>query len=163
MSPTDRPRGPQASLLDRLCAEQTENLSPPDAAQSLAACREALRRDLENLLNTRRPHPVAPSSHAELQHSLLGYGLPDFGSVRLGNHEERERFRQAVQDLIERCESRLRDVRVLIDPVGEEHERTLYLKISALLLAEPEPLRLRFDSRLRGPDQDINLREPAHG
>lgn len=163
-----RPRHQQAvlpSLLDRLIDDEPDQRleAVRPAGAELRALKDGLRRDLENLLNTRRYRQQSLTPYPELQRSVVSYGLPDFSTVLLGSAEHREHFRQTVQATIERFETRLRGVGVEIAQVGEEHERTLYLKITALLMIEPDPVPLLFDSRIRALDRVVTLRELRHG
>lgn len=153
------------SLLDRLIDHDPERLLEPvrPAAALLEDIKANLRRDLENLLNTRRFRPAPPPGMSELERSLVSYGLPDFSTVVLGAAEHRERFRATIQAAIERFEPRLARVEVELAPLGEEYERTLYLKITGLLMVEPDPVPLLFDSRVRTVDRAVKLRELRHG
>ena len=45
---------------------------------------DAVRRDLEDLLNTRQSHQGMPEEFVELQRSIATYGLPDFSSIDAG-------------------------------------------------------------------------------
>ena len=54
---------------------------------------QAVRRDLENLLNTRRRCGLIPAGLEELDVSLVTYGLPDFSQFNLQQPEERDRLR----------------------------------------------------------------------
>ena len=47
--------------------------------------------------------------------------------------------------------------------VGEEKERTLYLKINALLIVEPDPVPVLYDSRISALDRAVTLRELQNG
>ena len=153
------------SVLDRLIDED------PDAAQESARpvavllqdIKANIRRDLEWLLNTRLYRQQRIELYPELKTSLVAYGLPDFSTVLLGSTEHREQFRLAIQATIERFEPRLRRVQVEISPSGEEHDRTLYLKIMALLMVEPDPVPLLFDSRIRAMERAMELRELHNG
>lgn len=153
------------SLLDRLLddAPDAREDSQQPAVTLLADVKANIRRDLENLLNTRlyRQHSLQP--YPELQISLANYGLPDFSTVLLGSAEHREHFRLTLQAAISRFEPRLRQVHVEIAQSGEDYDRTLYLKITALLMIEPDPVPLLFDSRIRTLDRIVKLRELRHG
>lgn len=153
------------SLLDRLIDEEPEvGLEPiKPAAALLQDIKANIRRDLECLLNTRLYRPLDLARYPELQSSVVNYGLPDFSTVLLGSAEHREGFRQAIRATIERFEPRLRRVQVEISPSGEEHDRTLYLKITGLLMVEPDPVPLLFDSRIRALERAMQLRELRHG
>jgi len=153
------------SLLDRLIDDdpaQTSEAAQP-AAVLLHELKAGVRRDLENLLNTRLYRQDAVAPYPELQTSVANYGLPDFSTVLLGSAEHREHFRRTIETTIERFETRLQRVRVSLAPPNDEHERTIHLKITALLMIEPDPVPLLFDSRIRALDRVVRLRELRHG
>lgn len=154
------------SLLDRLMDEDPaarfEPVKPVGAL--LRDIKANLRRDLEWLLNTRRSQPEQVlDRYPELRHSLMAYGLPDFSGVPLGSAEHRETFRATVQSTIKRLEPRLSQVLVEMHPIGAPEERTLYLRITAMLLVEPDPVPLLLDSRIQAQDRTVRLRELRHG
>src|SRR3954470_18006227 len=75
---SDQPLVP--SVLDRLLDDAPETTTEParSRAQLLRDLKQSVRRDLEDLLNTRRRHLDLPPGLAELDHSPLAYGIPDF-------------------------------------------------------------------------------------
>src|SRR5690625_4746335 len=94
------------SLLDRLLDDAPEDRheSPKATTQLLADFKGGVRRDLENLLNTRLYRQQAIESYGELTRSVVNYGLPDFSTVLMGSAEHREEFRRIIQDTITRFE-----------------------------------------------------------
>lgn len=153
------------SLLDRLIDEEPEQRL--EAVKSgpavLHDIKTNIRRDLENLLNTRLFRQQSIAAYPELERSVVNYGVPDFSTVLLGSTENVDAFRRTIRGAIERFEPRLRRVEVEMAAVGEEYDRTLYLKITALLMVEPDPIPLLFDSRIRTLDRLVRLRELRHG
>ena len=144
----DRTPGPAdrltPSLLDRLF--DTDALGSAAALkpyQSIGELRTAVRRDLENLLNTRWRCTRQTEFGSGLASSLINYGLPDFcGGNAQAAQDPDVVFEQIVQ-AIERFEPRLRNVRVV--PLEDEPsvDRTLRFQIEAVLHVEPwhEPVR----------------------
>ena len=153
------------SLLDRLVDEEPEREleSVRSPAARLQALRAGVRRDLENLLNTRIVRSVPLDTYPELATSVVHYGLPDFSAVVLGAPEEREAFRARVQRTIARYEPRFRQTRVETVPTGDEADRTLHLKITATLLVEPDPVPLRYESQMHATDRLVRLKEVRDG
>lgn len=153
------------SVLDRLLehAEPPRARGPVQRASITDEIKECVRRDLENLLNTRLLGNIHPERYTQLAKSVLGYGLPDFSTVIMGAPEHQEAYRQTIESTIARFETRLREVRVQVDETGRGDERTLYLRISALLLVEPNPVPLMFDSRLHALTREVRLQEIDHG
>jgi len=160
---TDQPALP--SLLDRLIDEDPD--SHISASKSygvlLSDIKNSIRRDLECLLNTRLYRKSVPEKFSELDVSLVNYGLPDFSVIQLGSDDGKEEFRVKVQNIIEKYEPRFKQVYVELEQTGEDYERTLYMKISAILMIDPDPIPLIFDSRVKTIDKAVRLREVNHG
>jgi len=156
---------PLPSLLDRLLDDAPEHGIErfQNGSELLRDLRAGVRRDLENLLNTRLHPKPAVSLYPELRKSVLGYGLPDFSSLQLGVEAHRQSLADMIRATIECFESRLQRVRVELQDVSNPRGRTLFLSITAVLLMEPEPIPLLFDSRIHALDRSIRLREAHHG
>lgn len=142
----DQPLVP--SVLDRLLDDQPEVTSEPprNRAQLLRDLKLSVRRDLENLLNSRRRNGTLPPTLAELRTSLLAYGIPDFSGTGPATDDERAAFCKKVEDIIRASEPRL--VRVAVELAGDPEavDRTLRFRIDALLRADPAPEPVVFDS-----------------
>lgn len=148
------------SLLDRLIDDepdsQDENIKSYGVV--LSEIKDNIRRDLECLLNTRLYRDHLPADLPELDVSIVNYGLPDFSMVQLTSDEGKTGFKEEVQKIIEKFEPRFKSVDIELDQVGEDFERSLYLKISAVLMIDPDPIPLLFDSRVKVLDKAVNLR-----
>ena len=160
---TDQPVLP--SLLDRLIDDDPDNHKVTAKAYGavLADIKSSIRRDLECLLNTRLYRGQLPEKLSELDVSIVNYGLPDFSVIQLESDDGKEEFRSQVKSIIEKFEPRFSHVMVDLEQIGEEYERTLYMKISAVLMIEPDPVPLLFDSRVKTMDKAVHLREINHG
>src|SRR6201986_1688663 len=92
------------SLLDRLLDWEPEQTSdrPMSAAQSVAALRRGVQRDLEALLNARRRWRSWPAHRQQLAFSSIGYGIPDFASGVLNDPSQRARLCQEIEATIRR-------------------------------------------------------------
>jgi type VI secretion system protein ImpF len=138
------------SLLDRLLDDepdvQHESLSAH--FQTLRQLKYAVTRDLEALLNTRQETlEELPDEFAELRHSLLVYGLPDFTALSLIDRRDRNRICRALERTITMFEPRLERVRVTLETT-HEHDQVLHFRIDALLCLEPAPEPVTFDAML---------------
>jgi type VI secretion system protein ImpF len=145
----------QAPLLDRLidlAPDQTRD-PPSSAGDSLIALRNAVRRDLEALLNARRCWRSWPDSLKELAVSPIGFGVPDFSSGAFSDARQREELRLEIEDTIRRFEPRFLTVTVALAQAVTPLESTLRLRIDALLHAEPAPEPMTFDT-LVDPSND---------
>jgi type VI secretion system protein ImpF len=136
------------SVLDRLLDDEPEvnRESTKSRHQVLRELKQSVRRDLENLLNTRRRCLPLPAGLTELQQSLASYGLPDFTGTAITNPEGREEFRQTVETVIRTCEPRFKTIKVQLLESADPLDRTLRFRIDALLYAHPAPELVTFDS-----------------
>ncbi|MBX6369880.1 MAG: type VI secretion system baseplate subunit TssE [Rhodospirillales bacterium] len=138
------------SLLDRLIDEHPEaSRDPPKSrGQHLRELRDSVRRDLENLLNTRQRCRGWPEGCDELSLSTVNYGIPDLTGADLASAERREEFRATIEEVIRRFEPRFVRVHVSMLDNTEPTDRTLRFRIEALIYADPAPEPLVFDSYL---------------
>jgi type VI secretion system protein ImpF len=139
------------SVLDRLVDDQPGVGWEPatDRFQDLAGLKRAVARDLEALLNSRQETlEELPPEFAEVSHSVLTYGLPDFTSMSLRSDRDRNHMRRAVEQAIGLFEPRLTRVRVTVE-APREHDQALRFRIDALLRIEPAPEPVTFDARLQ--------------
>jgi type VI secretion system protein ImpF len=143
------------SVLDRLLdAEPTSQVeAPPYPPAVLREIRQAVRRDLENLLNTRRLYQAPPRDDDPLAQSSLGYGIPDF----TGTSVDSRVMLAAIEDAIRRFEPRLRNVRVVVDEQGESKDRTLRFRIEATLWIEPLREPVAFRSRWESTTSSVQV------
>jgi type VI secretion system protein ImpF len=139
------------SLLDRLIDNdpQVSHEASRNRSQLLRDLKQAVRRDLENLLNTRIRCVPFRSEFKELRMSLVNYGIPDLTGLSLGGPKEREEFRRTIQSVIRQFEPRLKNLEVRIIAQPDTIERTIRFHIEAILEAEPAPEPIAFDSTVR--------------
>ena len=154
----DQPLVP--SVLDRLiAAEPTSTRESPKArGQVLRELKQNIRRDLENLLNTRRRCKSWPENLSELEMSLVNYGVPDLAGAALGMAEGREEFRQVFETVVRLFEPRF--ARVSVEMLGNSDplDRALRFRIDALLHAEPAPEPIVFDSALQPATGNVEVK-----
>jgi type VI secretion system protein ImpF len=146
------------SVLDRLLDDSPNSAAsrPRNRSQQLGDLRNAVRRDLEALLNTHQCCRSPPAAMTELPRSLLEYGVPDFLTVNAAAGTAREQYRAAVEDTIRRFEPRFKMVKVTL--VAENPaDRSLRFHIDALMYAEPAPERVSFDSLLDPSSQSFSV------
>ena len=137
------------SVLDRLVDDEPQVSSEPPMSRpkSLRQLKDAVRRDLEWLLNTRQLVDKIPEGLKEVRQSLAAYGLPDFTATGVKSPRDQERVRRVIQVAIELFEPRLKDVSVTVHP-GRDFERSLHFRIDASLQVEPAPEPVVFDTAL---------------
>ena len=139
------------SVLERLIDREPDSKveASPNRAQSVRQLKASLRRDLEWLLNTRRnPEPV-PEGADELERSLYSYGLPDITSLSYDNSRDRSRLARMIESTLRTFEPRVDRVKVTaIDP-GGTNAHVLRFQIEGLLLMDPAPEHISFDTVLQ--------------
>lgn len=147
------------SLLDRLIDEAPETKVErfTDGYQNLAEMRTAIRRDLENLLNTRTRFIEWPNAAEFLQRSVIGYGIPDISGRALGSAVQRTAFLKSVEDLIRRFEPRFKSVRVRAQTPKNALDRTLHFSIEAEVYAEPAPEPMNFDTQVEPVTRSLKV------
>ena len=96
----DQPLTP--SVLDRLLDDEPQNPHevPKARHQVIREMKQSVRRDLENLLNTRWRCLNYPANLDEMELSLVNYGIPDFTGVNMASPSERERLRQIIERIV---------------------------------------------------------------
>lgn len=145
-----RPEHPLvSSILDRLLDDEPDVPREvlPSRAQQLRALKQAVRRDLQNLLNTRVRCLDLPPGLEEIKKSLVTYGIPDFTGAPLGSAPEREALGRGLQAILRRYEPRFKNVQVRLLDSTEPLDRTLRFQIDALLHVEPAPEPVVFSVR----------------
>jgi len=108
VSRVDSHRGLEPSILDRLIPQDPAGLVRANGA-SVEQLVEAVRRDLEDLLNTRQTQRDLPSCYEELTRSVFTFGIPDVSLLSAMAQESRGEMARIIGELIERFEPRLRD------------------------------------------------------
>jgi type VI secretion system protein ImpF len=147
------------SVLDRLLDDDPGvNREPAkNRNQILRELKQSVRRDLENLLNTRTRCGTWPSHLKELKRSLVNYGIPDFTEAGLGDVQDRDAICLVLQTAIRQGEPRFKSVKVQILGNAEPLDRTLRFRIDALLIADPAPEPIVFDSTLKPATGDFEV------
>lgn len=138
------------SVLDRLIDYEPEVSREPVASRSksLRQLKDAVKRDIEQLLNTRHSGDWLPQDLKELNNSMAAYGLPDFTSVSIKSPSEQSRLQSALETAITTFEPRLEDVIITILPL-DDLQRSLHFRIEARLRIEPAPEPVTFDAMLQ--------------
>jgi len=152
-------------LLDRLLdADPAAPVDPPVTVQyAVESLRQAVRRDLETLLNARRRRVPLPAGLAALPTSPLGYGIPDPTAGSFTEDDRREALAAEVEAAIRRFEPRLMNIRVSLAKASRERadllDRTLRLRVEAVLRSDPVPEQITFETHLRPVTLDVAVRE----
>jgi type VI secretion system protein ImpF len=147
--------GPDAavtlSVLDRLIDADPRSSSEAalTRAQSIRILHDAVRRDLEWLLNTRQVAFPPSESLRELNRSVYVYGLPDFTAYSLGTAAAEAKLTRQLLAALKFFEPRLARVRVAPAEPIVGSTRTFRFRIEGLLLMDPAPEHISFDTVLQ--------------
>jgi len=155
----DQPLVP--SVFDRLIDDEPMNSREVASSrrQMLRELKSSVSRDLENLLNTRQRWAELPAGLAELETSLVNYGIPDFTGVNMSIAAERERLRATIQRIIEQFEPRFQSVKVKLLDNAEAFDRRLRFRIDGLLIVDPAPEPVVFDSQLEPTTSTFEVKD----
>lgn len=101
--------------------------------------KESVRRELEQLFNTRCPVPA--HKLAGRVRTVIDYGIPDFSTFSARNQDDWGRMADILRRAIEIYEPRLAQVRVAVER-DRDDEFALVAQIEAVLVTEnvPEPV-----------------------
>ena len=149
------------SIVDRLIDFEPEKSQETEKSRSqvIKELRESVRRDLENLLNTRLPCMELSEDNTVLDGTAAYYGIPDFSGANLQSGEGRERFRLTIENAIKNNETRFKTVSVeLLDDV-DDLDRSLHFRIDALLNVEPAVKPIVFDSSLEPVTRNFKVED----
>jgi type VI secretion system protein ImpF len=138
------------SVLDRLLDDRPDEKreAPASRQTNLRILKQAVKRDLEWLLNTRANATEIQEGLPELNRSLATFGIPDFSSWNVRGGRDQEELRRTIEDAVARFEPRLEAVQVTLETMSEV-DRTVRFRIEARLRVEPAPEPVTFDSVLQ--------------
>jgi type VI secretion system protein ImpF len=150
----------QMPLLDRLIDDAPDALQDPpefgtDSADDL---RRSVQRDLEALLNARRRWRSWPDHYSELAVSPVGYGIADFAAGSFNDPRQRDQLRARIEQTIHRFEPRLTNIRVTLVDAKDTLEATLNLRITAMLLIDPAPELIAFNTKVDATTTEVTIR-----
>lgn len=165
MASIDKKKKLRPSILDRLIDNDPDNTVEKDSDQhqKLKELRNSVRRDLENLLNTRFRMVEPADEYTELKKSLLNYGLPDLATVNISDKIKQKEFINHLESILIDFEPRFKTVKVNYMENADSLDRSLRFRIDATLYADPSPEVVVFDSILEPATRTVNVEETSHG
>lgn len=147
------------SLLDNLIDESPESSVEQPQPYTLKALKKSVRRDLENLLNSRVCWHLWPKHYSELNVSVLNYGLPDFSALPFSRTEGQVHLCNLVEETIKRFEPRFDSICVSVIGEGEPEDRILRLRIQAIFRVGSAEEEIVFDSEVEPISLGIKVEE----
>lgn len=144
-----------SSLIDRLLDDEPERAVEPAESEEMALERYkfALRRDLEALLNGKRPLLAKIDESDMLSRSIIGFGMRDMSTDDFSTSAARERARRTLAQCIREHEPRLSDVDVEADTAPTS--RGIRFRITATLKLSRNRDTIVFDAKVRPTDRAI--------
>jgi type VI secretion system protein ImpF len=134
------------SILDRLIDPESRG-TEWRRGYGLEQMLEAVRRDLEDLLNTRQTDMGLPTELVRIHQSIVGYGLPDLTSLNAITPNQREDIGRIIETTVARFEPRLLDVRARLVDTPDNKDQSIRFHIEARLGVDPAP-EVAFDTVL---------------
>jgi type VI secretion system protein ImpF len=136
------------SVLDRLIDLEPGNRmeNPLSRSQSVRLLKNAVRRDLEWLLNSRRICDPPDEGLKELNKSAYIYGLPDLSSLTMAASGDRNKLVRQILATINLFEPRLANVRLVVVEAPDSAKKDVRLRVEAMLRMDPVPEPITFDT-----------------
>ena len=134
------------SLLDRLIDPESRGTSWR-YGYSVDQITEAVRRDLEDLLNTRQTPAHLLADFPELRTSVFAYGLPDLTSLQAVTPQQRTEIGRLLERIIMTFEPRLEKVKAILLTGADDKLPTLRFRVDARLNMDPAP-EVAFETTL---------------
>src|SRR4051794_17059110 len=99
MSRAATPQGLMPSILDRLIDPETAG-AVGRYGYAIDQIIRVVRRDLEDLLNTRQTSHDLPAEFRECHRSVLAFGLPELSTIRAVTPQQREDIGRTIEAII---------------------------------------------------------------
>jgi type VI secretion system protein ImpF len=120
--------------------------NPLSRSQSVRLLKNAVRRDLEWLLNSRRIAEPPDEGLKELNRSTYVYGLPDLSALTMASTADKNRLVRQILSTINLFEPRLMNVRLVMVETPDAGKKDVRLRIEAMLRMDPVPEPVSFDT-----------------
>ncbi len=152
------------SIIDRLIDDEPDVTHDAlvSVAEQIREMREVIRRDLEVLLNTRRPPVNPPAGCDELYDAIVSFGVDGILSANLSTDLAKAQFARQVERRIALFETRLHDVQVTVLKGRNDGDRALRMRIEATFRLQDGMPPISFESRI-DPSTQCVLVEAANG
>jgi type VI secretion system protein ImpF len=138
MARLEQQEGFLPSILDRLIDPESGG-TEARRGYTVRQMVDSVRRDLEELLNTRQSHQGLPEEFVEVSQSIVTYGLPDFSSIDASEASQKKDMGELIEAIVSLFEPRLRDVRAVPVSSHDDDERKVRFYIEARLRMDPNP------------------------
>lgn len=121
---------------------------------------QAVRRDIEWLLNSRRLLDEELAELPEARRSILGYGIPDFTQFSTSSETDRRGICDLIAEAVRTFEPRLdpRSVSVEVMPDAGDDIFRMGFRISGVLHVEPIHEPVAFDTSIEMDSGAVRIR-----
>lgn len=165
MARFDKKKKLRPSIIDRLMDKDPNNNvdMDRDQHQQLKDLRNSVRRDLENLLNTRYRIREPDERFSQLKKSIVNYGLPDLATVNMSDKTKLRGFINHLESIIIEFEPRFKSVKISYIENPDSLDCSIRFRIDATLFADPSPEVVIFDSVLEPVTRMVHVKEAGRG
>ena len=162
MARTELERHVQPSLLDRLTDDAPDqgNDPPVTREESVRRFRQAVQRDVEQLLNTRRSMVDPGEARPALRQSMFAFGLPDLLRIAPATPEGQAQLTRDLQEAIARFEPRLAQVAVRLVANDQKGAPQVRFTVEGTLRMDPSPEQVVFDTVVELASGDVDVGTP---
>lgn len=154
MPPSDPSRSVTPSLFDRLTdlAPRSKNDPPSIDRDQLRDLKQAVARDLTDLLNTPRSEADIPAEFEHVNRSIAAFGIQDFTASPV----DPESVRSAIEKSVRTFEPRLSHINVR---VRETATFRLGFRIEATLIVDVHSETVTFEAAVPTDSRRFEVRE----
>jgi len=145
-------------VLDRLL-EQNRDADFRKSHHIVRCIRESIRRDMENLFNTRYCIISPPEEYTNLDDSVLNFGLPDLSTINMTTFDNRNEFCRRMEKTILKFEPRIKTVKVKTEASLDNENPTIHFRVEATLNVNPLQELIIFESLLNPVNQTVDVSE----
>jgi type VI secretion system protein ImpF len=138
MSRISSQEGLKPSIIDRLIDPDSDGTSWR-RGYNIEQMIDAVRMDLEDLLNSHQGDQHIPEEFVEVRKSIVAYGLPDLLSYQSSGPSGIRRIGEAIEVAISLSEPRLSEVRATLMDTKSVKSMKLDFEIQAKLRVDPSP------------------------
>jgi type VI secretion system protein ImpF len=139
------------SLVDRCAGGPQIARRRGDLRISVQELKQVVRRDIEWLLNSRRPLLEELETFPEASRSLLAYGLPDFTQFASTSQSDCQRICRLIEEALRIFEPRLASRSIKVDTMSVPGDATgleTRFRIRGILHVDPIREAVAFDTRV---------------
>lgn len=151
------------SVLDRLVGSIPSDRFAIGATNELDLIIQNVRRDLQDLLNTRKaPLTKTVANEPLLNSSLLNYGMPDFASFNPESSSDKKRLKKILEQLIATYEPRLQKVTVKLLENSDRADFRFRFHIDAVLCVEELVIPVQFNSVMEASPPYFDVKDAVY-